>query len=62
MYSLDEARHGDVCLSGTAEMALAALLAGRSLPAHRLPLRLAAVSRCFRPEVSNLESESGLYR
>ncbi|XP_037082927.1 serine--tRNA ligase, mitochondrial-like [Pollicipes pollicipes] len=62
VYSLDERLHGDVCLSGTAEMALASLLAGRRLPPSRLPLRLAAVSRCFRPEVSNLEAESGLYR
>ncbi|KAF0291951.1 Serine--tRNA ligase, mitochondrial [Amphibalanus amphitrite] len=62
VYSLDESHHGDVCLSGTAEMALGALVAGRRLPADRLPLRLAAVSRCFRPEVSNLESEAGIYR
>ncbi|XP_071451397.1 serine--tRNA ligase, mitochondrial [Hetaerina americana] len=57
----------EVCLSGTSEMALAAMLAHDSctngpLPVTDLPLRLCAVSRCFRAEISKLASEKGLYR
>ncbi|XP_035784285.1 serine--tRNA ligase, mitochondrial-like [Anopheles albimanus] len=51
-----------LCLSGTAEMALAGYFAGRVLPADRLPLRLAAVSRCYRAETSALHEEKGIYR
>uniref|UniRef100_A0A2M4AUC1 serine--tRNA ligase n=2 Tax=Anopheles triannulatus TaxID=58253 RepID=A0A2M4AUC1_9DIPT len=51
-----------LCLSGTSEMALAGYFSGRVLPADRLPLRLAAVSRCYRAETSALHEEKGIYR
>ncbi|ETN67792.1 seryl-tRNA synthetase [Anopheles darlingi] len=51
-----------LCLSGTSEMALAGYFAGRALPGERLPLRLAAVSRCYRAETSALHEEKGIYR
>ncbi|XP_046396468.1 serine--tRNA ligase [Ischnura elegans] len=57
----------EVCLSGTSEMALAGMLAHDScsegpLLSTDLPLRLCAVSRCYRAEISKLASEKGLYR
>ncbi|CAG0878826.1 unnamed protein product [Darwinula stevensoni] len=51
-----------VCLSGTSEMGIGGLLAGRVFSREDLPLRLAAVSRCFRAEVSDTHAERGLYR
>lgn len=51
-----------VCLSGTAEMGLAGLVAGRVFHPSELPLRLAAVSRCYRAETSNVADEKGIYR
>ncbi|EDO64479.2 AGAP000991-PA [Anopheles gambiae str. PEST] len=51
-----------LCLSGTSEMALAGYLAGRVLPADRLPQKLMAVSRCYRAETSALQEEKGIYR
>ncbi|XP_044262157.1 serine--tRNA ligase, mitochondrial [Tribolium madens] len=63
VYALDEALHGpDLCLSGTSEMALAGYLAQKTLNRDFLPLRLAAVSRCYRAETSNLLEERGIYR
>jgi seryl-tRNA synthetase len=47
-------------LSGTAEMAIGGLLAGARPP--RLPLKLAAVSRCYRAETGGAKEEGGLYR
>ncbi|XP_050099469.1 serine--tRNA ligase, mitochondrial [Anopheles aquasalis] len=58
----DALRDDTLCLSGTSEMALAGYFAGRVLPADRLPLRLAAVSRCYRAETSALHEEKGIYR
>ncbi|KAG8227174.1 hypothetical protein J437_LFUL008058 [Ladona fulva] len=57
----------EICLSGTSEMALAALLAHEScsngpIPSGELPLRICAVSRCYRAEVSSVATERGLYR
>lgn len=51
-----------LCLSGTSEMALAGLFAGKTVDATNLPLRLTAVSRCFRAETSGLQEEKGIYR
>lgn len=63
VYSLDPAVHSpDLCLSGTAEMALAGYLSGKNLSKESLPLKLAAISRCYRAETSNLHEERGLYR
>ncbi|XP_043270351.1 serine--tRNA ligase, mitochondrial [Venturia canescens] len=61
VYSLDS-HYGDYSLSGTAEMALAAKLADAQFSISQLPLKLAAVSRCYRAEVSNIAEERGLYR
>lgn len=49
-------------LSGTAEMALAYKVMNSKFHSDDLPLRMAAVSRCFRAEVSHLLNERGLYR
>jgi len=59
VYRLADA-HGGGALSGTAEMAVGGWLAGRSL--EELPLKLAAVSRCYRAETSRVKEEAGLYR
>ncbi|XP_068633273.1 serine--tRNA ligase, mitochondrial [Battus philenor] len=63
IYSLDPTLHGDdKYLSGTAEMSLAGLLSNTTHPVEELPLKLAAVSRCFRAETSNVIEERGIYR
>ncbi|CAH0715660.1 unnamed protein product, partial [Brenthis ino] len=63
IYSLDSIHHGpDLYLSGTAEMSLAGLLTNSLHSKENLPLKLAAVSRCFRAETSNLIEERGTYR
>lgn len=43
-------------------MALAGYLSGKNLPADSLPLKLAAISRCYRAETSKVYEERGLYR
>ncbi|OQV15960.1 Serine--tRNA ligase, mitochondrial [Hypsibius exemplaris] len=60
VYNLEEKQHGKFALSGTSEMALAALHRNKILPASSLPIRLSAVSRCYRAEVS--EINTGIYR
>ncbi|ALC47788.1 Aats-ser [Drosophila busckii] len=50
------------CLSGTSEMALAGFYANKVLEEEQLPLKLAAVSRCYRAETSGLHEEKGIYR
>ncbi|XP_030020316.2 serine--tRNA ligase, mitochondrial [Manduca sexta] len=63
IYSLDPHHHGpDLYLSGTAEMSLAGLLKNSIHKYDELPLKLAAVSRCFRAETSNVIEERGIYR
>uniref|UniRef100_A0A8D8H4W0 serine--tRNA ligase n=1 Tax=Culex pipiens TaxID=7175 RepID=A0A8D8H4W0_CULPI len=54
--------HETLCLSGTSEMALAGYFAGTVTEESRLPLKLTAVSRCFRAETSALHEEKGIYR
>lgn len=61
VYSLDPV-YGDLSLSGTAEMSIAAKLAGARIPLDKLPLKYAAVSRCYRAEASSLLEERGIYR
>ncbi|CAH0585819.1 unnamed protein product [Chrysodeixis includens] len=63
IYSLDPVHHGpDLYLSGTAEMSLAGLLMNSLHTEEILPLKLAAVSRCYRAETSNIIEERGIYR
>ncbi|XP_014244780.1 serine--tRNA ligase, mitochondrial [Cimex lectularius] len=52
----------DLCLSGTAEMGIAAYLQNKEFSSDELPIKLAAVSRCFRAETSRISEEKGLYR
>ncbi|XP_059617419.1 serine--tRNA ligase, mitochondrial [Phlebotomus argentipes] len=59
VYKLSEP---PLCLSGTAEMALAGFFAGQTLQEDSLPRKVMAVSRCYRAEVSGLQEERGIYR
>lgn len=43
-------------------MALAGYFAGFKLKADKLPVKVTAVSRCFRAETSALQDEKGIYR
>ena len=61
VYHIVEPSEG-VCLAGTAEMSLGGYLRGRQLEAHKLPLKVAAVSRCYRAESSSQAEEKGIYR
>ncbi|XP_023175553.1 serine--tRNA ligase, mitochondrial [Drosophila hydei] len=58
VYKLDTGE----CLSGTSEMALAGFFANRQLTEQELPLKVTAVSRCYRAETSGLHEEKGIYR
>ncbi|KAL8610918.1 hypothetical protein ACOMHN_042536 [Nucella lapillus] len=61
VYRLNE-HHGKVCLAGTAEMSLAGLFMNEVLDVKDLPKRVAAVSRCYRAETSDVAEEKGIYR
>lgn len=62
VYNL-ESHYGDnYSLSGTAEMSLAGKLMNITLSCDMLPMRLAAVSRCYRAEGSGSLEERGIYR
>lgn len=52
----------NLCLSGTSEMALAGFFAGSKLKFQDTPVKVTAVSRCFRAETSGLNEEKGIYR
>ncbi|CAH1790887.1 unnamed protein product [Owenia fusiformis] len=54
--------HGDICLAGTAEMALAGLHMNKTVELKKLPMRLMAVSRCYRAETSSATEERDIYR
>ncbi|XP_036673224.3 uncharacterized protein SerRS-m [Drosophila suzukii] len=58
VYKLDNGQ----CLSGTSEMALAGFFANKLLTEEELPLKVTAVSRCYRAETSGLHEEKGIYR
>ncbi|XP_016952556.1 uncharacterized protein LOC108026232 [Drosophila biarmipes] len=58
VYKLDNGE----CLSGTSEMALAGFFANKLLTEDQLPLKVTAVSRCYRAETSGLQEEKGIYR
>lgn len=62
VYELEDGYGEHLSLSGTAEMALAYMLMNKKFSHEQLPLKLAAVSRCFRAEASSLAKERGLYR
>jgi len=61
VYQLDPV-HGQVALSGTAEMALGGYFCGKVLPRSELPGKMCAVSRCYRAETGGQQDEKGLYR
>lgn len=53
----------DLCLAGTAEIALGGYYAGQILDKAQLPVRMAAFSHCFRRETGSAGSATrGLYR
>jgi seryl-tRNA synthetase len=52
----------ELCLSGTSEMSLAGYFSGKILDLEKLPIKCAAISRCFRAETSSLLEERGIYR
>jgi len=63
VYSLDtphDNADSQLCLSGTAEMGFGLWLQGRRFTLDQLPLRLFAVSRCYRAETSKVEP--GIFR
>uniref|UniRef100_A0A2P2HZD6 serine--tRNA ligase n=1 Tax=Hirondellea gigas TaxID=1518452 RepID=A0A2P2HZD6_9CRUS len=66
VYTLDNASTGGgdekVCLSGTAEIAIGGWLRGRHFSLDQLPLKLCAVSRCYRAEADANKHEHGIYR
>jgi len=43
-------------------MGLGAKLTDSKIPQEKLPLKLAAISRCYRAETSRLAEERGIYR
>lgn len=63
VYSLSEEHYGkDLCLSGTAEMSIAGYFMNKNIQENKLPMRIAAVSRCFRAETSRVSNERGIFR
>lgn len=62
VYTLEPYYGGDLSLSGTAEMALAGKLMNLEIICEELPLKLCAVSRCYRAEISRLQQERSIYR
>lgn len=52
----------DLCLSGTSEMALGGYFTNQIVSEEDLPIKIAAVSRCYRAEVSSIAEEKGIYR
>lgn len=54
------AEFGEAALSGTSEMAIGGYLMSKRL--SELPLKLCAVSRCYRAEASQNQHDKGLYR
>ncbi|XP_071866810.1 seryl-tRNA synthetase, mitochondrial [Bombus fervidus] len=62
VYNLSPFYGGNYSLSGTAEMSLAYKVMNTLFSSEDLPLKMAAVSRCFRAEISNLMHERSIYR
>jgi len=59
VYKLSQ-EFGEAALSGTSEMAIGGYLMSKRL--QELPLKLCAVSRCYRAEASQNQQDKGLYR
>lgn len=51
-----------MCLSGTSEMAFGCYFSNRVFEENQLPIKVAAVSRCYRAETSSTTQERGIYR
>ncbi|KAL1460550.1 hypothetical protein WDU94_012527 [Cyamophila willieti] len=63
IYHLEPNYYGQGwCLSGTAEMGIARFLMNQTIPRSQLPMRIAAMSRCYRAEISDVADEKGVYR
>ncbi|KYM98548.1 Seryl-tRNA synthetase, mitochondrial, partial [Cyphomyrmex costatus] len=62
VYNLESHYDDKYSLSGTAEMSLASKLMNTILSYDMLPMKLAAVSRCYRAEGSGALVERGIYR
>uniref|UniRef100_A0A8D8MDB7 serine--tRNA ligase n=1 Tax=Cacopsylla melanoneura TaxID=428564 RepID=A0A8D8MDB7_9HEMI len=63
IYHLEPDYYGQGwCLSGTAEMGIARFLMNQTIPQSQLPMRIAAMSRCYRAEISDVADEKGVYR
>lgn len=62
VYNLDPYYGDSYSLSGTAEMSLAGKLMNTTFSRDALPMKLAAVSRCYRAEASTGMDERGIYR
>lgn len=62
VYTLDQSKWNDLCLSGTAEMGIAYYLSNIKFNDKIFPLKIGAVSRCFRAETSKIAEEKGIYR
>ncbi|XP_071566908.1 serine--tRNA ligase, mitochondrial [Temnothorax nylanderi] len=62
VYNLDSHYGDNYSLSGTAEMSLAGKLMNSTFSYDVLPIKLAAVSRCYRAEGSGALDERGIYR
>jgi len=62
VYKVSVPGDDDVCLSGTGEIGLAGYLMNKRLTQEEMPCRLMTVSRCFRAEASEAQSDMGIYR
>ncbi|MDC1286793.1 serine--tRNA ligase [Gammaproteobacteria bacterium] len=54
--------HDELCLAGTAEISLVGHYSGEMIDTSELPIRLAAMTPCFRREGSYGRRDAGLYR
>lgn len=61
VYSLNDTED-DLCLSGTAEMGFGLWLRGRQFSLEELPLKMFAVSKCYRAEADQGKREQGIFR
>ncbi|XP_054758976.2 serine--tRNA ligase, mitochondrial-like [Lytechinus pictus] len=63
VYCLSSDHHDiDMCLAGTAEVGIAGYLMNRTIPISELPMKIAAMSRCYRAETAHSADARGLYR
>ncbi|KAI4494003.1 hypothetical protein M0802_009379 [Mischocyttarus mexicanus] len=62
VFNLNKNYGDDYSLSGTAEMSLAAKLINSKFSYKDLPLKMTAISRCYRAEISSTSNERGIFR